>query len=270
MSELEELGKRLANRLPAPLSRAFKRVAVYPRFWLQQSAAARAYAAHGSHYQYPTLFIAGLPKSGTTWLELMVSSYPGYSLVAIPEPSLREYATGGTHDFDLPADTFKRFENKLVLSKLHVHGSGHNVGLLLAHEVPVVVLFRDLRDVAVSYCHYVARTAWHPQHGDYVDLSLEEALTLFGETLLIDYVRWVESWEQYAGQSWLLSLRYEQLLEDAKSALTRVAEHFGLPAESERIEAIVAENDFSRLRERQDSQPNGQGFFRSGRAGDWR
>jgi hypothetical protein len=201
----------------------------------------------------------------------MLSSYPGYQHVTIPEAVAYELRTGGSHDFELPPDLVQRFEEALVVSKLHVHGSPHNAQLLHEADVPYVVLYRDLRDVAVSHYFYVRRTPWHPENEAYSGRSVEEGLCYFGRTLLPDFVDWMRSWRERRHPEQSIELRYEDLLDDTEGAFRRVASHFGLDASPPTIERIVAENRFEAM---SDGRSRGQGnegsFVRKGVSGDWK
>lgn len=253
--------------LPPVAARLAKRVGVYPRYRRQAAACRDGFRQFGDRYRHPVLFIAGLPKSGTTWLEKMVASYPGYHNLLIPDVAAYELATGGSHDYDLPADMFGRFDQMLILTKMHVHGSPHNAALLRHAGVPYVVLYRDLRDVAVSYVHYVRRTPWHPEYPAYAPLSTEAGLARFGATLLPAYVDWVTSWHAHADPQLGLIVRYEAMLADAPGVMGQVARHFGLDDSAETIQSIVAAHDFATLR---NTGAHDDGFFRRGVAGDWR
>jgi len=217
------------------------------------------------------LFIAGLPKSGTTWLKKMISSYPGFTEVLIPDVATYELATGGSHDYDLPVDMFLRFEGMLLVTKMHVHGSPHNVEVLREAGVRYVVLYRDLRDVAVSHFFYVRQTPWHPEYPLYSRLSVQKGLAVFADRTLLAYTEWVRSWHRNRDREMSLVLRYEQMLSDPFVALTQVAEHFELDSSPETIDRIVEMHRFQRL-----SGGRGQGeesttsFFRKGTAGDWK
>ncbi len=254
--------------LPPAALRLAKRLLVRPRYWRQARRCRQGFAAHGGHYPHPILFVAGLPKSGTTWLERMLASYPGYHALLIPDATAYELRHGGSHDYDLPADLFDRFRQMLVLTKMHVHGSPHNVALLRQHQIPHVVLFRDLRDVAVSYTFYVRQTPWHPHYPSYRHLTVQEGLARFADDLLADYVAWVRSWEQNGDAALSLLIRYEELLADTVGTLGRVAAHLGLDAGNDTVRRIVAAHQFQRLRAAE--RVADQGFFRKGVAGDWK
>ena len=105
-STAEKLAK---NHLPAPLARAVKRVGVYPRYLAQRKRCRAGFLAHGDRYPQKLLFVAGLPKSGTTWLERMLSDFPGFSDLLIPDVASFELRTGGSHDYELPDNLFSRF-----------------------------------------------------------------------------------------------------------------------------------------------------------------
>jgi hypothetical protein len=235
------------------------------------SRAKRGFDAHGRHYQEPLLFVAGLPKSGTTWVESMLASYPGYHEVMIPEAVRYEIDNGGSHDFDLPADVFERFDQSLAVLKLHVPGSAHNVRLLREAGIPYLVIYRDLRDVAVSHYFYVRRTPWHPEHLTYKDLNVEQGLAHFGRTLLPDFVKWVRSWQQNRDPGVSTIIRYEELLENTKTVFGKVARCFGLDDDPALISRIVERHCFERLSGgRKKGQQSDSSFFRKGVSGDWK
>lgn len=263
--------RRLAQRLPPVLARAAKRVAARPRYLRQRAAAAAGQREFGARYPHELLFVAGLPKSGTTWVEQMLCTFPGYRPVMIPEAIAYEMRHGGSHDFELPPDFIARFRHTLTVAKMHVHGSDRNHGLLETAGLPYLVVYRDLRDVGVSYVHYVRRTRWHPDHPDYRGLDVEQGLLRFARELLPPYRDWILSWRRYRAEPAYLEVRYESLLADAESAMSQVAAHFGLAATPEEIRRVVERNRFERYTGgRRPGSDSGDGFVRSGTSGDWR
>ncbi|UCD74937.1 MAG: sulfotransferase domain-containing protein [Phycisphaerales bacterium] len=265
---LESLARAL---LPPAGARLAKRWAVHGRYWAQARACRRGFREYGDRYPQKVLFVAGLPKSGTTWLEKMLASYPGFYELLIPDVAAHELRTGGSHDYDLPADIFSRFRDMLVLTKMHVHGSPHNLRLLKQAGVKYVVLHRDLRDVSVSHYFYVRQTPWHPEYPIYRDLPMEDALAVYADRTLLDYVQWVRGWHERLDQELGLEIRYEEMLADAGEVLTRVAEHFQLDSSPETVGRIVDIHSFKRLsRGRDRGQQSKKSFFRKGIAGDWK
>jgi hypothetical protein len=261
----------ILKNIPNWLAMGVKRCVSIPRFWKQVWAARRSFARHGDSYSEPMLFIAGLPKSGTSWMESMLASYPGYEKVMPAEIIRYEQEHKGSHEYQLREDTFSRLQDALVVMKLHIHGSSHNVSVLREAAVPYVVMYRDLRDVAVSHYFYVRRTPWHPEYEDYSDLGVKEGLRHFGQSLLPDFVNWMRAWRENRDPEQSVEVRYEDLLEDTAKEFRRVASHFSLDTSPQTIGHIVDKHSFEnvsggRSRGEQDSDS----FARKGVAGDWK
>jgi lipopolysaccharide transport system ATP-binding protein len=204
-------------------------------------------------------------------MERMLASYPGYQEMMIPEAIDYEVENQGSHDFELPADLLDRLENILAVLKLHVHGSPHNAQVLRDAEVPYLIMYRDLRDVAVSHVFYVQRTPWHPEHPEYKRLSTEEGLRHFGQTLLPEFVDWIRSWHANHDPERSLVVRYEDLLDDTTATFREVARLFGLPDDPDTIESIVEAHRFENLSGgRNPGEDESDSFFRKGISGDWK
>lgn len=264
---LESLARKY---LPPAGARLAKRCAVWPRYRAQARACREGFCEHGSRYTQPVLFVAGLPKSGTTWLEKMIASYPGFHELLIPEVAAHELATGGSHDYDLPQGMFDRFRDMLVLTKMHVHGSKHNVDVLNKAGIRYVVLFRDLRDVAVSNFFYVRNTPWHPEHPYYVGKEPPAGLAVFAERTLDAYADWVRSWKANRDPDRSVILRYEEMLADPHDSLLKVATLFDLPRDEATIARLVDRFSFKKMSGGRDrGQQSESQFVRKGVAGDW-
>lgn len=271
MSMTKKLEGLARKGLPPAGARLAKRLAVGPRYRAQLATARKGYRAFGDRYPRPVLFIAGLPKSGTTWLEKMVQAWEGYHEVLIPEVAAHEMATGGSHDFDLPRGMFDRFGDALVLTKMHVHGSPNNISVLHEADVPYVVLFRDLRDVAVSHYFYVRNTPWHPEYPVYAGLDVEGGLCAFAERTLGPFRDWVTSWQTNRDPSRSLVIRYEEMLADGVGTLGEVARLFELGGGEEQVREVVEAHSFERMSGgRGKGQEDAGQFVRKGTSGDWR
>src|SRR4030095_1523621 len=143
--------RKARNFAPNFLTPFAKKMIAYPRYYAQLKNARSQYNIYKEKYNQNILFIAGLPKSGTTWFEKMLGSFPGFVDVMIPEAVSYEQKHKESHAFEFPNYLFTRFKNALVVLKLHAHGSLHNFELLQKNNIKYVVLYRDLRDVAVSH-----------------------------------------------------------------------------------------------------------------------
>jgi hypothetical protein len=161
-------------------------------------------------------------------------------------------------------------DKTLSVLKLHVHGSQKNAKILREAGIPYVVMYRDLRDVAVSHYFYVRRTPWHPEYEDYASRNVEEGLLHFGHTLLPDFVDWMRSWRERRDPDLSIELRYEDLLANTEEEFRTVASHFRLDESSPTIQRIVAEHSFENMSDgRSRGQQDESSFVRKGVSGDW-
>jgi hypothetical protein len=261
----------IARKLPPVVTRIGKRFAVKLRAKNQLDACKDGYAKYGDRYPQPILFIAGLPKSGSTWIEKMVASYEGYHEFLLPAIAKHELSTGGSHDFELPRGMFDNMKNMLILTKMHSHGSVHNVEVLEGAGIKYVILHRDLRDVAISYHFYVHNTPWHPEHRLHHHKSVQEGLAVFSKRMLPAYIDWVRSWKKNSNPANSLQLRYEDMLVDPIAGMTKVATLFELDNSIETISKIVESHSFKKMSGGRDSgDSSNSAFARKGVAGDWK
>lgn len=158
-----------------------------------------------------------------------------------------------------------------MLTKMHVHGSKHNVQLLSGSGVKYEVVVRDLRDVAVSAVFYIQSSRWHPEFCYYDGLPVEEGLQVFAHRTLKEYMKWVRSWHQNYDPDLGLIIRYEQILESPDVILTEIANHFELDSSAETVSQVVEIYCFEKSSGgKKHGQEGKNSFFRKGISGDWR
>ena len=261
----------LTTRLPPRVARAGKRTWAPFRYMLQRRACRSGFKSFGDRYPRHLLFIAGLPKSGTTWLKKMVACHPGFHELLPLAVTRYEMLTGRSHDYDLPRGMFHQLGGMLAVIKMHVHGSPNNLAVLRDAGVRHIVLHRDLRDVAISHVSYVKRAPWHPEHLIYLRRNTEEALRLFADRTLLEFAEWVRSWHDNGDPELSLTVRYENMVGNPRNVLTAVSRHFMLDSSPELIDEIIRKNSFETLskgRMRGKEQP--RSFLRKGVVGDWK
>lgn len=247
-----------------------KSTIAYPRYYTQLRRARKGFHTYSQQYGQTTLYVAGLPKSGTTWLEKMLSSLDGFQSVMIPQAVNYEQKNGESHTYEFNETLFEHFKQALVVLKLHAHGSTQNFQALAKNNQKFVVLYRDLRDVAVSYIFYVKRTAYHPEHKYYKLLDTKLALRRFAETLLPEYIAWIDSWDQYKAHKLCYMLSYEQLLENPIDNFKKIISHYNISITASNLKKIIAQNKFNALKKgNQKDNVNENSFYRKGKSGDW-
>lgn len=255
------------RKLPPPLAKAVKQSAIYPHYYMQTLRCRLGYLQYGKQYKHNVLFVAGTPKSGTTWLENMLGSFPGYNKLLIPEAQFAE--RGET--FNLPDDMFERLQNMLVITKMHISWSEHNTTLLADSGVPYVIQYRDFRDMYVSDYFYTRLTPWHYHHERVKNWSMDEYVAWRAETHLPGYCAVVDSWRDNRNADLSLLIRYEDLIADTFGWMKKVRALYELPATDEELADIVERNSFASLSKgRARGEENKNSHFRKGIAGDWK
>jgi hypothetical protein len=255
------------RKLPAPLAKAVKNSGIYPHYWKQAAMCRIGYMRYGDRYKHNVLFVAGTPKSGTTWLENMLGCFPGYGKLLIPEA---QFAIRG-EAFNLPDDMFARMQNMLVVSKMHISWSEHNTSLLAKSGVPYVIQYRDFRDMYVSDYFYIKLTPWHYHHARVKQMTMDQYVAWRIETHLPGYCALVDSWRDNRNTELSLMLRYEDLLDDTFGWMKKVRDLYALPATDEQLAVIVDQNSFANLSKGRDrGTENKKSHFRKGVAGDWK
>ena len=110
-------------------------------------------------YDYPVIFIAGLPKAGTTWVQTQLARVPGYNLRRIHDPR------GTVLNHDIANSVFAALpRNRYTVLKLHTRYTPANFEIIQRHVPKFMVLIRDLRDVCVSRYFHVKAQKDHRHH----------------------------------------------------------------------------------------------------------
>ncbi len=215
-------------------------------------------------YRWPhrNLFVAGLPKSGTTWLERMLTSVPGY----------RKWIPGYIAETgqDLLPGTLTHPPPGYTVTRVHTQPRPRNVALVHETNRPYVVLLRDLRDVTVSYYFYARN---HPDvllHAEARETEISEFIHTFIDRMLPDYIRWCTGWVGALHPARGRLCRYETLLSDTRGELSALLDHFGIDLPGPRIDRIVRRHQFRRETGRAPGDEDPAAFNRKGVAGDWR
>jgi hypothetical protein len=255
------------RKFPPPLATGIKKATIYPHYWMQASKCRMGYMAYGNRYKHNIMFVAGTPKSGTTWVENMLDCFPGFSKLLIPEASLRR----GPEAHNLPSDTFSRMRHMLVISKMHLHWTKYNTDLLKDSGVPYIVQYRDFRDMYVSDYFYVKNTPWHFFYPTIINMTLEEYIHWCIEFHLPDYCIRVDSWCDHRDVNSSFVIRYEDLIANALKCMKGIQKLYELPATDEELANIVEKNSFASVAKgRTPGVENKQSHLRKGVAGDWK
>ena len=214
------------------------------------------------------IFIVTYPRSGTTWLQMI----------------LYQLTTDGTMDFTHISERIPFFERSLLLGrdlnqlssprifKTHLR----TIFRYLTRRQKYIYVVRDGRDVAVSCFHFYGTTLGFKGSFDkFFDLFLQ------GKMQYGSWFKHVGTWQKRACADNVLLLTYERLIEDLEGALNQIAAFCGYEIEKERYSAILERCNFAFMKQHESKFEHitevlwerglMQGeFFRQGRVGSWK
>lgn len=250
------------------------------------------------------IWLASYPKSGNTWLRLMLASLlAGGGPVHINRDGRNAYgiaASRASFDNYLDIDSGDLTQAEIDRLRPHLYGAiaastGERVvikthdrwqrsadGLPLfpaAVSAGAIVILRDPRDVALSLSHHLGRD---------LDASIafmadpDACFATSRHAQRSQIAQRLGSWSDHAA-SWLdqdeipvCRVHYEALLADPAAELARLAIALALPADPARIDGAVRATSFSTLQAQERAEGFSErpshmaAFFREGRAGGWR
>lgn len=228
------------------------------------------FSSKTTYVGYPNLiFIAGLPKSGTTWLAQLLQEIPGYQPAYVYDPD----ECSSLHNICI--DIFSHIpKNGHYIMKLHTHYSPENMQVLDKFNINPIVMYRDLRDQCVSRYFHALNDPTHRHYALYNSLSKDEGMTHNLETALEYYLSWIENWltEINKQPNRFYEVRYEALRENPSRTLFGILNFYGINLPEEKIEGIVqkvaSQTKFD-LKQNFQKKHN-KSTARKGIIGDWR
>lgn len=230
--------------------------------------------ARCSYYPYPhhVIFLAGMAMGGSTWMKQLLTGIPGYYTRHMPMPD----AVHRNHDIadsgfgNVPRHGF-------TVMKTHLNPTPENLAVLRRNGVDrVLVMYRDLRDVAVSRYHRLLAVP-KTDGPDYRHMSKTAAIDDSIEVVGQEFVYFLTEWRRVAREDPArhLIVTFEDLKRDTASEFVRVLQFYGIELESARVRRIIerarGQGDFRSNWTRAQALPFGlQSNFRSGTSGHWR
>lgn len=213
-------------------------------------------------HQHRNLFVAGLPKSGSTWLERMLVDVPGY----------RSWTPGYVPNtgHDLLAGTLTHPPLGFTITRVHTRPTEHNLRVLHECDRPYVILYRDLRDVIVSSYFYARNDRDVVHHEIANSMEMPEWIDHFLEHRLTEYAAWCVGWVENGCPERRLITRYEDLLQDTPGELRRIVSHCGVAIDDAQVDQIAERHSFRRATGRASGEEDVSSFNRKGVAGDWK
>ena len=203
--------------------------------------------ARAGAYNYPhkVIFVAGLPKSGTTWVQNQLARVPGYNIRRLHDPQ-GALGTGDISDSvfrALPASGYS-------VVKTHTRHTPANFEIIRRHVPKFIVMIRDLRDMCVSRYFHVRKDPSARHHAQYnaepQDAGMAHCIGVVGDY----FVPWVADWVRAARAhpETIYLLRYETLHASPGKVFAELLAFYGIEAPQE----LVAGMGESRMKEGKD------------------
>jgi hypothetical protein len=202
------------------------------------------------------IFVAAFPRSGSTWFQrLSAACLYGIDPAVTPHSIVNELSPC-VHSMKF----YKRFREAMAFKTHHVPQRQYR---------RVVWLVRDGRDATVSYYHFLNARQKHA-------VSFQ-ALVEGGKNA--PRISWQEHSHQWLSNPFgaeLITLKYEDLLENPLPALKRFCEFAGHERSDDDLRQIAERASFERLRQRERAvagaaaKPANSAFFRRGVKGSHR
>ncbi len=246
--------------MPHPLSRnlplSLRRSAHFMRGHAQ-------WLVHRRKYTQNVVFIAGLPKSGSTWLRDMFCALPGF------------YGFQPSHvtptNYDLRQDTFRAYDHLLAVLHLHTRWSPQNEAILGGEGLRYAIIYRDIRDAAVSWYFFASKIrSTHYLRDHVAHLSFDEGLNYYIDHFLASEVNWIQDWRQHRDPDRSVEITYEKLRADTLGVFGAACRFICGDVPDDVIHHAVARNAFERVSGRKPGQEDQKSFARKGISGDWR
>lgn len=225
------------------------------------------------------LLVVGFPKSGTSWLQVMITrlwddwNTCGGELRKVPSLHGKHTKPGHYYGF---ADCVALESPRLIKTHLPLE--------LMPASWPergkVVHITRNPKDVAVSLFHelrHMKRTA--PDAQQHVE-NFDQLFRRFveGDVPWGPFPDNVLGWHKLSHPN-LLKITYEETRRNTKKAIEDIVRFVGWPISQERIDQVIAETEFSAMKElnvrfqinhpdlRDDTETP---FMRKAKVGDWK
>lgn len=202
------------------------------------------------------VFIAGYPKSGNTWVQLLVAAMQfELNPAAVPDSLVQELVPDVHYK-----RYYKRFLPRVAFKTHHLPQPQYR---------RVIHLVRDGRDVLCSYKHY--NDALGITH------SFAEMIRTGAGLYPCRWHEYVEAWESNPYQAERIVVRYEDLKQNCTTELSRIAEFLSIDVSADRLAELAAGTEVAKMQQRETrfgwnhpDWPKDKKFVRKGTTGNFR
>lgn len=187
-------------------------------------------------YDRKVLFVTGLPKSGTTWMSKLLGMIPGYYERTMYDPSRMMMF----HDISsMVFELMPHYAHSVI--KLHTKYSSENFKLITSYLDKFIVIYRDLRDIAVYRYLHVVSDELHRHCQLYHQMSQEDSILHSINITRQAFMSWVKDWHEVAlaHPEMIIEVRYEELNADVRGTMNKVLSFFNIAADNGLLERMA-------------------------------
>lgn len=181
-------------------------------------------------------FLVSFPKSGNTWLRVMIANLQSLKTEDIAFHNVHEFVP----DTEVVSQLgFVRDRASVFYQRPVQIVKSHDYYQRYYRNKKVIYVVRDPADALTSYYHYLnVRT----------DQDMDKEVFLAGGNSRVkSWSRHVMGWRRAIDQGALL-VKYEDMVADPEGSLARVADFIGLKVSREELATAVGRADFKRMK----------------------
>lgn len=224
-------------------------------------------------FQADDVLIVGYPKSGTNWLQIMVTSlYAHWSNLEICNGIVPQFEMLDAGDDFLAHDTCLRLKTpRLIKSHQPVQYTPLPKG-----RYKIIYIDRNPKDICVSFFHELKAQEWVTNF----TMSWDEWVEHFveGKTLFGPWVDYVLGWRRLDVRDDVLCLNYDEVRYNVAPTLRMIANFLGKPVSDDKIAKVVEDTSFEAMRKKGPAESKinafnkarSKPFLRKGTVGDWK
>ncbi len=187
----------------------------------------------------PKLLLACMPKSGSTWLTLVLEEK-----LALPPNRCYLEADRNEQEIDITV-LFQSWGKRMLFIQQHIRYSKILLRICRAFSVKIVVLTRRLDDVVVSLRDHMGKESPELSMA-YMEPDWFQNISPVGQfDFIIDhimpwyfnfFVGWQRAMRSYSDV--ILQVRYEEMIKEPEKCVERIASFYGTP-----VQGLILSND---------------------------
>ncbi len=239
----------------------YKRIKNYSNYFLKNKK-----------YPQNVIFLASLPKSGSTWVANMFNGLDGFDQFAPLKWNTSIQKEWEDTRWDLYDGFFDEFDKKLAVIRGHTWPHLYNIEILQKSGLKYFITVRDPRDKLISeYWHsrnypkqWKRELTEHKNISEYITYVFESGDF---EKQTID---WIRAWLDFSENKKICLIKYEDLLTDTYLTMKKALLFLGFECDDIKLKNIIDENKFVKVTGREKGIEDSTSFVRKGVAGEWK